>query len=210
MIKNVVFDIGNVLVNFRWKEYLADKGFDAAMIKRIAKASVETEFWDEFDRGAWSEEKTITEFIKQDPGIENELHIAYDNINGMLTRREKTIPWLRSLKEAGYGVYYLSNYSQKAYEECSETLDFIPYMDGGILSFRELVVKPNPEIYNRLLTRYNLTASECVFIDDSPKNITAAKQLGWSGIVFESYEQVVSELEALGVIANRDWMSLFI
>ena len=58
MIRNVVFDIGNVLTDFRWKEFLQDKGFDEAMIKRIAQASVLSPFWNEFDRGEWDADKT--------------------------------------------------------------------------------------------------------------------------------------------------------
>ena len=57
MIRNVVFDIGNVLTDFRWKEYMFDLGFDQAMVARIAAASVKTPYWDEFDRGAWTEEE---------------------------------------------------------------------------------------------------------------------------------------------------------
>ncbi len=54
MIRNIIFDIGNVLTDFRWKEFLEDKGFDEAMVKRIAKASVQSPVWNEIDRGVWS------------------------------------------------------------------------------------------------------------------------------------------------------------
>ncbi len=201
MIKNVVFDIGNVLADFRWKEYMFEKGLDEEMIKRIARASVMTPYWDEFDRGAVSEEETIAAFIAADPEIEKELHLVYDNISGMVTKRDYAIPWIKSLKAAGYGVYYLSNFSRKASVECAEALDFLEYCDGGILSFKELVVKPDPEIYNRFLSRYGLKAEECVFIDDTTRNIVAAQALGWNGIVFGSREQVVEDLKKLGVSA---------
>ena len=62
MIRNVVFDIGNVLTDFRWKEFLQDKGFDEAMIKRIAQASVLSPFWNEFDRGEWDADKLMAEY----------------------------------------------------------------------------------------------------------------------------------------------------
>jgi len=199
MIKNVIFDIGNVLVDFRWKEYLIEKGFDADTIKRIVKASVASPYWDEFDRGALTESEAMDLFIGLDPGIEKELHEAYDSIVGMLRKRDDAIPWIKALKAAGYGVYYLSNYSRKAYEECSDTIDFMPYMDGGLLSFQELVIKPSPEIYTRLLERYNLVAEECVFIDDTEKNVIAARELGFAGIVHTSYEETKKNLSALGV-----------
>lgn len=204
MIRNVIFDIGNVLVDFRWKEYLIDKGFSADMIKRIVKASVASPYWDEFDKGALSEEETMRLFISCDSEIEKELHEAYDSIVGMITRREDAIPWVKALKEAGYGVYYLSNFSKKAYDECYDTIDFLPYMDGGVLSYQEKVIKPDPAIYNILLERYGLTPSECVFIDDTEKNITSARELGFAGIVHTSYDDTSKQLADLGVVYHID------
>lgn len=199
MIRNVVFDIGNVLTDFRWKEFLQDKGFDEAMIKRIAQASVLSPFWNEFDRGEWDADKLMTEFVKIDPEIEQELHLAYDNIQGMVTKREYAIPWIQELKEKGYGVYYLSNFSYKAYVDCRDALDFIPYTDGGILSYEDKVIKPWREIYELLLSRYGLKAEECVFLDDTEKNVDAAVEAGFAGIVFKTKEQAQKELAALGV-----------
>ena len=199
MIRNIVFDIGNVLTDFRWKDFLRDKGFDEQMIGRIAKASVESPLWKEYDRGEMESEERLREFIKQDPQIEEELHRAYDDIHGIVTPRDYAIPWVRELKEKGYGVYYLSNFSDKAYDECADSLAFIPYTDGGILSFQDKVVKPEPQIYLLLLERFGLKAEECVFLDDTPENIEAAKALGFYGIVFRSREQALAELAALGV-----------
>lgn len=202
MIKNVVFDIGAVLVDYRLMEFLMEKGFDGAMIKRIIKASIMSPYWDEFDRGALTEEEALEAFASIDPEIKDELYKAYNKINGMLLPRDYAIPWVQALKAAGYGVYYLSNYSKKAYEECSDSLSFMPYTDGGILSFRELIVKPDPEIYKRLLERFDLKAEECVFVDDTAKNVEVAESLGFEGIVFKSYEETVEKLANLGVVTQ--------
>ena len=200
MIRNIVFDIGNVLTDFRWKGFLEDKGFDAEMIRRIARASVESPLWQEIDRGEWDREKLMEEFVKLDPEIEAEIRRAYDNVHGMVTPRDYAIPWIRELKEKGYRVYYLSNFSDKAYEECADALEFMPYTDGGILSYQERIVKPDPAIYRRLLERYGLKAQECVFVDDLEINVEAARAEGFYGIVFETREQAQRELAGLGVI----------
>lgn len=197
MIRNIVFDIGNVLTDFRWKEFLRDKGFDEAMIRRIGRASVESPVWKELDRGTWSEEELMRAFVANDPEIERELHEAYDNIRGMVTARDYAIPWVRELKAKGYKVFYLSNFSKKAEEECSDALAFIPYMDGGILSWKDKLIKPDPEIYRLLLERYDLNAQECVFVDDLPENVEGAVRQGFHGIVFGSMEQTKAELEKL-------------
>ena len=197
MIRNVVLDISNVMVDYDFKGFLAGKGFGTDMIKRLAKASIMSPYWDEFDKGLLTEEEAMNEFINIDPEIANELHIAFDSIEGMLLERDYAVEWVIDLKKRGYRVYYLSNYSKKAYTECNDTLEFTKYADGGILSFREGVIKPDPEIYNRLVERYNLIGEECVFIDDSAENVKTAVSLGWKGIVFESREQVEDELAKL-------------
>ncbi len=195
MIRNIVFDIGNVLTDFRWKGFLQDKGFDDETAERIARASVMTPLWQEVDRGVWDEEKLIREFSRLDPDMEGELRRAYGNVKGMVTKRDYAIPWLQKLKKRGYKVYYLSNFSHKAYTDCQEALDFLPYMDGGILSYQEKIVKPEEEIYLRLLSRYGLKAEECVFLDDTQENVEAARRLGFRGIRFEAREQAERELE---------------
>lgn len=198
MIRNIVFDIGNVLTDFRWKGFLADKGFDEEMIRRIAKASVQNPLWNEIDRGVWELEKLMQEFIKTDPEIEQELRRAYDNLAGMVTGRDYAIPWIQDLKAKGFGTYYLSNFAYKAHMECADALDFLPYMDGGILSYQVKMIKPDPEIYKCLLSRYSMKAEECVFLDDTPMNVEGARGVGMYGIRFETKEQAEEELRRLG------------
>ena len=195
MIKNIVFDIGGVLADFRIKEFLMEKGMDGPTIKRILKASVMNPYWEKFERGEVTEEETLQAFAAADPEIEKELRIAFTNLSGMLVIRDYAIPLVQQIKEAGYGVYYLSNYSRKAYDECGESLAFMPYMDGGIVSFKVGMTKPDPKVYRCFLDKCGLEAESCVFIDDTEENVTAAKALGFAGIVFTSYEDLIDELK---------------
>jgi putative hydrolase of the HAD superfamily len=117
----------------------------------------------------------------------------------MVTKRDYAIPWIKGLRAKGYRVYYLSNFSYKAYVECADALDFLPYADGGILSYLDKVIKPGREIYELLLSRYGLKAEECVFLDDMEENVEAARRLGFAGIVFRSKEQADEELRQMGV-----------
>ena len=144
-------------------------------------------------------EETMQTFLDADPEIEKELLEAYGNIHGMVTPRAYAIPWVQELKGKGYKVFYLSNFSRKAEVECNDSLSFMPYMDGGILSYKEHSIKPEPAIYELILKRYNLVADECVFLDDLPENIEAGEKLGIHGIVFKTKEQAEEELRALGV-----------
>ena len=194
MIKNVIFDIGNVLTDFRWKGFLEDKGFHGELLKRIAEASVLSPIWPELDRGVWSFEEVMAGFIKNAPDLEKELQEAFNDMTDIVTIREYAIPWLKELKKKGYHVYFLSNFSQKIERECLKALAFREEMEGGILSWQDQLIKPDPAIYELLLSRYELKAEECVFIDDTAVNVRAGEALGIRGIIFESKQQAEEEL----------------
>ena len=198
MIRNIVFDIGGVLADFRIREFMMDKGLEGPVIKRILKASVMNPCWGKFERGEVTEEETLLAFIEADPEIAEELRLAFTDLSGMLTMRPFAIPLVRGLKEAGYGVFYLSNYSKKAYEECAESLAFMPFMDGGLVSFRAGKTKPSPDMYRLFLDTCGLRAEECVFVDDTEENVLAAEALGFTGLVFISYEKLLEDLRGLG------------
>ncbi|MCR4587058.1 MAG: HAD family phosphatase [Lachnospiraceae bacterium] len=197
MIRNIIFDIGNVLTDFRWQDFIKDRGYAPEIGKRIGKATVEDEDWHEFDRGVWSFEELMDHFVENDPGIEKEIRETFADVTDLVVKREYAIPWIRSLKKRGYKVFVLSNFSEKAYYECADALSFLKETDGGILSFRDKVIKPYPEIYKLLLDRYDLVADECVFIDDTPRNLPAAENMGIHTIPFMTKEQVDRDLERM-------------
>jgi len=90
------------------------------------------------------------------------------------------------------------------HRQCWDALEFMDHMDGGVLSYELKIIKPNPAIYQALLDQYGLKPEECVFIDDTLKNIIAANELGFYGIHAIDHETVLKELEKLGIPAyNR-------
>ncbi len=194
MIKNIVFDISNVLAPFRFKEFLAEKGFDADTIKRIVKASAMTSYWTEFEKGMLTYEEAMNGFISTDAGIAAELHKAYDSCSGIMGKYDYTEGWINALKEAGYSLYCITNFTPAGYEQCYDCIAFVERFDGCVFSFREGVVKPDPEIYKILLSRYDIKAEECVFIDDTEENVISAEKLGFKGIVFTGYDDAVAKL----------------
>ena len=198
-IRNIVFDIGGVLADFRIKEFLSEKGFDGTMIRRILNASVMSPYWGQFERGELTEEEALRGFASTDPEIEGALNLAYANIEGMLTSRDYAIPLIQGLHDAEYQVFYLSNYSKKAYDECGESLAFMPYMDGGVVSFQVGLTKPDSRVYQLFLERYGLAADECLFIDDTAENVFAAQALGFSALEFKNYEELPAALARHGV-----------
>ncbi len=204
MIKNIIFDIGNVLADFRWKEFLIEKGFDESIAQRIGDATVNTPTWAELDRGVWSFEQLMEGFIANDPEIAGQIRDGFADMSGMVTIKDYACKWIQELKARGFQVYYLSNFSRKVEVECADSLAFIPLMDGGILSYREQLVKPDAAIYLLLLERYGLKPRECIFLDDTGVNIEAANALGIHGIVFESKEQAMRDMEQI-ISGNKCW-----
>lgn len=199
MIKTVIFDIGNVLTDFNWSGFYKGFGYSDEMVERLGRATVGSPYWHEFDRGLMTDAEIIGKFIESDPEIQADIRRVMANVNGMVTRRDYSIPWIQELKQKGYQVLVLSNYSEKGYHEAGDALDFLPYTDGGILSYRDKVIKPEPEIYRLLIDRYQLTPEECVFLDDTAANLEGAEKFGFHTILFTDRETVLEKLKALGV-----------
>ena len=154
MIKNVVFDIGNVLVGFVWEEFYHSFGYSEEVFEKLANATVRSAFWNELDRGRLNDDELLEGFIKNDPTVENEIRTVLSNVKGMIQRYDYAIPWIKELKNKGYKIYVISNFARKAHMECMEALDFLKEIDGGILSYQVRLIKPSPEIYQLLCSKY--------------------------------------------------------
>ena len=194
MIKNVIFDIGRVLIGFEWMDYI-HRLFDEETADKVTKALWHTHYWWELDRAVLSEEEILEMFYSAGPDVKEEIKEAFDRIGECMSRCEYAIPWIEEMKERGYKVYYLSNYSEHLMQANPEVLDFLPHMDGGVFSCYVQLIKPDPEIYRTLMDQYDLQAAECLFIDDRIDNVVAARKLGMQAIRFENYAQAREELE---------------
>lgn len=185
MIRNIVFDMGNVLMIFDPDKFIADAGVtdkkDAGIIRNQLFLSTE---WISMDRGEKDECDIEEAVLKRIPERlhERTLYILHNwhrdpgTVSGMMEI-------VRELKEKGYRILLLSNasHSQHSYWK---GLGFDDYFDGTFISADEGLIKPMPEIYDRFIAHFGLKQEECVFIDDSPANVETAVMLGWHGIVF--------------------------
>ncbi len=195
MIKNVIFDIGNVLVDFSWKQHMMDLGFSGDCIERLTHYMVQHPLWDELDLGVRHHSEVIADMQALSPQYAKEIDSYFRNLDGLVRLRGGSAAWLSGLKERGYGVYLLSNYPDWMFDVHSQEFDFMPYVDGMVVSSRVKVMKPDEGIYRLLLEKYSLRAEECVFIDDRADNCEAAERLGIRAIRCISAEQARSDLE---------------
>ena len=194
MITTVVFDIGNVLVDFDRIAYLTGLFHDEETVDRVDHAIFRTGYWDDLDRGEDTDE-TFARMLEAEPGYEDQIRQAFDEIGACTVRCDYAIPWIRALKKRGLRVLYLSNYSPHTMQSNPGALDFVPFMDGGIFSCDVRINKPDPAIYRLLIKKYDLVPEECIYLDDKQVNVDAAKETGMSGIVFRNYDFTKAELD---------------
>ena len=195
-VNTVIFDIGRVLVDFDYGEYIYGL-FDTETAQTVREAIFGGTFWNEIDRGVLSRDELLEGFGAKAPEYRDEIRIAFDRVGDALAQRPFAVPWIKELKAAGLRVLYLSNYSHHVMQCNPGVLSFTDCMDGGIFSCNVKLIKPDRRIYERLIETYNLTPSECVFIDDNKANVEAAAALGINTIHYKSYEQAHGELDDL-------------
>ena len=189
-ITAVVFDLGNVLMDFRWKEYMRSLfGENEALIQTINQGIWHNGCWAAMDKGEMDGAATLRSAVAFAPQYEKEIKLTLDRVAHAFHKFGYAVPWVQELKGMGLNVYYLSNYSAFSIAANPDVLDFIPCMDGGVFSFEVKAVKPEPEIYRCLCEKYGLNPEECLFTDDVPANVKGAQVCGFQGIVFEGYEK---------------------
>ncbi len=198
-ITTIILDIGNVLADFCWEKFFRSFDISEETFEKLAKATVLDTSWDEFDKGIMSESEILQSFITKAPELETLIRKIFSNINGTIEVYDYTVPWIRELKSMGYKVLILSNFSEKCYRECGNKMDFVKEADGAVISYLEKMIKPNKEIYQLIIERYQLVPENCVFIDDRAVNVEGAKNSGMQGIVFKNREDAVIELQKMGV-----------
>jgi 2-haloacid dehalogenase len=189
MIKNIVFDFGCVLVY--WNQHnLYDPYFGSREKTDWFIENICTMQWNnETDLGK-PFAQAVSEKIAEFPEWEKEIRMYWERweemIGGAVPGMEE---WIRDLKSQGYAVYGLTNWSTETFPFVKDKFAVFGLLDGIVMSGEELIAKPDPRIYQTLLDRYHLQASESVFVDDRQENVMAAQNLGIHGIIFHSCEQ---------------------
>jgi len=200
MIKNVIFDLGNVLLSFNPQDYLRTKIDDENKVQQVYREIFLSDEWPMLDRGVVTEEKAITRMIERSLENGELIKRCMNNWYEILTPMEESIAILKDVKARGYKIFILSNFHDRAYENVTKRCDFFKYFDGGIISYREKLLKPEMEMYNRLTSCYNVKPSESIFIDDAKANIEGAGKIGFKTILFTDAMNLRNELIGLGIL----------
>jgi len=200
----IVFDLGGVLLDWN-PRYLYRKlfdGDDAAMERFLAEVCT-MEWHHAHDLGV-PPERTCAELAEAHPD-QAELIWAWSRrseemISGPI---DGTVAILSDLKAAGVPCYALTNMERETYPLRRERFEFLRWFDGTVVSGFEGVAKPDPAVFELLLTRFALEPSETVLVDDSPVNVRAAREAGIHAIEFHSPERLRHWLADAGLLDGR-------
>ena len=196
-IDTVVFDIGGVLVDF-YPPHLINRVVADEKLQVLFRSIIfQSPAWAEADRGLQSDEYTLSQFIQASPAHEKQIRYLYEHAGEIITQFPYAVPWIRELRDAGYRVYALSNYSKHLYDRSFKKMEFLSLMDGVVFSWECHSIKPEEEIYQTLFRQYQVEPSRSVFLDDNLQNIENARELGMHGIHFTGYEAAYAQLQSL-------------
>ena len=183
-IRNIVFDLGKVLLSYDWESSLESFKFDKKTYEIMADAIFRNRVWEMGDEGIVTPDEWIELFVKNAPLYEAEIRDILSGIKKTISPMDYTNDWIQYFKNKGYHLYYLSNYSEKIYIETKHDMKFIEEFDGGIFSYRVKCIKPEEKIYRILLDTYQLNPKETLFFDDRKENVSTAIKMGIQGVVF--------------------------
>ncbi|MBD5552625.1 MAG: HAD family phosphatase [Lachnospiraceae bacterium] len=198
-MKNIIFDVGSVLIGYRWRDMCLDEGWEEDKADKIGRGFFSNPLWPDYDAGLVSTDKLVESVAENYPELETDIRWFITSGKKMIVERPKIWELVKRLKEKGFGLYLLSNYSEELFTLHTAGLPFLELVNGGVISYQIHQIKPNPSIYQYLLDKYQLKPEDCLFFDDRPENTEAAKKLGMQAVTVEdgSEELLIRELEKL-------------
>lgn len=198
-MKNIIFDLGNVLLRFHPEQYLSQY-YDQKTMEELMIIIFCSNEWVDLDLGYLMIQDVINIFVKRYPQYEKEITFVLNNWTDMVSPIQENVKILKELKEKGYSLYVLSNFHKEAFESMKIKYDFLSLFDGGIVSAYVHVIKPDDKIYHLLLKECDLNAKDCLFIDDSLANIEASKRNGIDGIHLKFDVDLRNELKKRNIL----------
>ena len=200
MIKNIVFDMGNVIIRFDRDAFIDRFGVSEEERRILLREIFLSPEWVMMDRGTLTDEQAADILC---PRVPEHLQDIARKLIGFWDRPilevEGIEPLIEELTGKGYGIYLLSNASCRQ-PDYWQRVPAARFFDGTLISYSVKLIKPMPEIYEKFFEKFSLKREECFFIDDSPANIEASLYVGMPGAVFHNdIRRLRRDLRAAGV-----------
>ena len=196
--RNIIFDLGRVLINWDPESFIDSIFGDNKQKAMFILGLLNTKEWADWDRGILDQSEILAILSSDEAKKHWEYFIG--QIPKYLVPIPEGVDLFNQVCDKGYNVYLLSNYSKSFYEQTAATYDFLKRVNGAVISYQVNRVKPEPEIYQILLSRFGLKAEESLFIDDREENIQAGKALNIDGIVCSNHDVVKLHLKNIGIL----------
>ena len=197
---NVVFDLGGVVVAWNPNDIIDRAVPDEATRPLAMQHIMKHPDWLELDRGTLELDDAIRRATERSGLDEALVRAVVESVPASLVANDETVALMRRVKAAGNALYCLSNMPTGSMAYLEERYDFWDLFDGAVISSRVHYCKPEREIYEHLLTTYDLEPSDTVFIDDVAANVEGARAVGIQAIQFVSVRQTEEELRKLGFL----------
>ena len=203
MIKNIIFDLGGVVVAWRPDYIFQTFPGNPVLVEQIRHSPFFVDTWSAFDRGTITKEELVEQAVKitSCPKEDCEAFISY--IKSTLADLPETIALIRELSEKGYRLFCLSNMSVDFYDYLKGR-EVFRYFEGKVISAKEQLIKPDPAIYTLILQRYRLKPEETLFIDDLESNIQAAREQGIHTVHFTGDPKAYNEIRGRLTMSSND------
>jgi epoxide hydrolase-like predicted phosphatase len=195
MIKNIVFDFGNVLISFRPSDFFDKKNYPENIKATILSDIFDSKEWTMLDNGDINTTEAIDSIASKSSLKKEEIAHIFNLRTEIIFPIDPNVRLLPELKKRGFGVYFLSNFPIDLFEEVKTGYYFFKYFDGGIISSEVKFSKPEKRIYEILLEKYSLIPEECLFIDDLEINVKAAESAGMIGLVTFGSQEISEGIE---------------
>lgn len=193
-MKNVIFDFGNVLVQWHPERVYAEHFGDEARAWWFLRHVCDAAWRNRIDAGE-STAACIEELKAKQPEYAEAIELYRLRWREMLTDE---VPGMREvindLRNRGHEIYGLTNWSMETFPAARERFGILQMIDRYVVSGAEGLVKPDARLFRVLLDRYHLQAEECVFVDDNPDNVATANAIGMEGIVFTGADSLRKHL----------------
>ena len=190
-IDAVVFDIGNVLLDYNPDRILRDRVPEREDLHEKLKAKImRSPYWIMLDRGIMTREEAIVAMTGWDKELEPYIRRVLARPIELDDVLEEGVAAMRRCKEMGKKIFVLSNFHVDAYEYIVGRHEFFSLLDGEVVSGRVHMVKPDREIFAHLTEKFSLDSSRTLFVDDSPANIETALEMGWQGLCYSKNGQL--------------------
>jgi FMN phosphatase YigB (HAD superfamily) len=195
MIKNIVFDLGNVLLSFQPAEFLERKNFPENIKNTILNDIFRSKEWALIDNGDINTEEAIDAISLKSSLKKAEIRLIFNLRKDLMYPLTENIKILPELKKRGFHLYYLSNFPLDIFEDVKSGYYFFNFFDGGCISSELKLSKPDVTIYKTFLEKYFLKPEESLFIDDIEINVRAAESIGMKGICALESQGLIKQIE---------------